>query len=39
MNVKVLGKTTGHVTRIGELCLEPGFWNLEKEIKAFETEY
>ncbi len=38
INVKVLGKTTGHVTRIGELCLEPGFWRLEKKIKALESD-
>lgn len=38
MNVKVLGKTTGHVTRIGEFCLEPGFWKLEKKIKALEAD-
>ncbi len=38
IDVKVLGKTTGHVTRIGEFCLEPGFWKLEKQIGAIPAD-
>lgn len=38
IDVRVLGKTTGHVTRVGEFCLEPGFWQLEKKIKAMKGD-
>jgi len=36
LDVRVYGKTTGHVPREGELLLEPGFWMPDAKIKVQE---
>lgn len=33
LNIRVMGKNTGHVPRVGDLLIKPGFWKLNREIE------